>query len=449
MIKYLQTYVHIAPLANFRILFGGVMLASVLRFMLRGWVQELYVDPEFYFTFYGFEWVQPLGSTGMHLVFVVMALCALGICLGAFYRITAPLFFLAFTYVELLDKTNYLNHYYFVSLIAFLLILVPAHKYRSIDNLIWPTQRKEYVPRWMIGLFRLQMGMVYFFAGVAKLNSDWLLRAQPLKIWLPAQSHLPILGGLLKFKWAAYAFSWGGALYDLFIPFALLWRKTRWFAYIAVIGFHIITSLLFPIGMFPFIMILSTLIFFSEEFHIEVPQRLMRLAGRRKHKPSVSSRPHGVAPMHIGQRLKLTFLALFITVQILLPFRYMLYPGQLFWTEQGYRFSWRVMLMEKAGTAIFYIRDPKSGRELEVDNAEFLTPNQEKMMSTQPDMILQYAHYLAEIFEERGIQDPFVRADVYVTLNGSGSRPFIDSQINLAEIKEGWGHKEWILPFKE
>ncbi len=440
------------------------MLVSVLRFILRGWVTELYVEPGFYFTFYGFEWVKPLGPAGMNLVFAVMALTALGICLGAFYRISAPLFFLTFTYVELLDKTNYLNHYYFVSLVAFLLVLVPAHRYRSLDILIWPSLKQEKVPRWTIGLFRLQLGMVYFFAGVAKLNSDWLLRAMPLKIWLPAQSHLPVIGGILKFKWAAYLFSWGGALYDLVVPFALSWKKTRWLAYIAVIGFHAITSLLFPIGMFPLIMILSTLIFFSEEFHREVPGRLIRLAGKEKRngeatwEETISGGESGgtsplrsdeISPPRIGQKIKLAFIGAFLLIQLLLPFRYLLYPGQLFWTEQGYRFSWRVMLMEKAGTATFYIRDPETGRESEVDNAQFLTPNQEKMMSTQPDMILQYAHYLAEKYEERGINQPFVRAEVFVTLNGSGSRPFIDPQVNLAEVEESWGNKTWILPFEK
>src|SRR5690606_5724759 len=85
-------------------------------------------------------------------------------------------------------------------------------------------------------------------------------------------------------------------------------------------------------------------------------------------------------------------LTIYFLVQITFPFRYLAYPGKLFWTEEGYRFSWRVMLMEKAGYAIFHITDPESGRSWEANNYDFLTPNQEKMMATQPDMILQFAH---------------------------------------------------------
>jgi hypothetical protein len=142
-------------------------------------------------------------------------------------------------------------------------------------------------------------------------------------------------------------------------------------------------------------------------------------------------------------------LAVHFAVQLLLPFRYLLYPGQLFWTEQGYRFSWRVMLMEKAGTVFFYVTDPTTGREGEVVNRDFLTPNQEKMMATQPDMILQFAHFLADHYRQQGITHPKITAESYVTLNGSGSRPFLDRTVDLTKEREGFAPKRWILSFSD
>jgi len=124
---------HIAPLATLRIAFGVMMLISTVRFVMRGWVSAFYIKPQFHFTFYGFGWVKPMGETGTYALFAVMALAAICIAIGLFYRIAAVLFFLTFTYVELLDKTTYLNHYYLVSIIAFLLILVPAGSYFSVD----------------------------------------------------------------------------------------------------------------------------------------------------------------------------------------------------------------------------------------------------------------------------------------------------------------------------
>ena len=431
---------HIAPLATFRVLFGGIMLISVIRFMAMGWVEELYIKPGYFFTYWGFDWVKPIGETGLYLVFIALALSALLLMLGLFYRLAAPAFFLLFTYTELLDKTNYLNHYYFVSIVAFILIFLPAHRYFSLDVMRNPTLKITQVPAWMINGIKLQLGLVYFFAGLAKLNPDWLFEAQPLKIWLPARSHFPLVGPLFNYEATAFIFCWAGAMYDLSIPFLLYWRKTRGLAYLAVIGFHLMTWLLFPIGMFPFIMVLSTLIFFSEKFHLQL---ISKLSGGMSGSDLTTKefRPGG-----LSYRFLTGLFLLHFSLQILLPFRYLLYSGNLFWTEQGYRFSWRVMLMEKAGYAIFTVTDPETGQSAEVTNSNFLTLNQEKMMATQPDMILQFAHYLDSHYRKQGVVDPEVRARVYVTLNGKGSRPFVDSTVDLSLEKESLTARTWVLP---
>lgn len=441
--KHLGRPVHIAPLAVFRILFGLMMLASVIRFMLKGWVTDLYITPKFYFTYYGFEWVKPLGATGMYLLFVLMAIAALGMMLGLFYRLSATLFFLSFTYVELIDKTNYLNHYYFVSIIAFLMILLPAGKAYSLDAKRNPGIAVTHIPLWCIGIIQFQLGMVYFFAGVAKLNSDWLLNAQPLRIWLQPHTNLPVIGPWMDKEWVAYIFSWCGALYDLLIPFLLLNRRTRLMAYGTVIIFHVLTAILFPIGMFPYIMIICTLIFFDTKFHRSV---LQIFESKRKSESFTKEKALIFAPL-VTKVLTIVLVTHF-TIQLLMPFRYLLYPGHLFWTEQGYRFSWRVMLMEKAGKVFFHVKDPDTQRSGEAVIPDELTPNQEKMMATQPDMILQYAHHLSDYYKTRGIKNPEITAECYVTLNGRGSKLFIDPTVDLTQQTESFYHKNWILPFQ-
>ncbi|ALJ00207.1 HTTM domain-containing protein [Rufibacter tibetensis] len=433
-----------APLAVFRLLFGAMMLGSILRFVAKGWVYELYVAPKVYFPFYGFEWVKPLGETGMYLLFGLMGLSALGIMLGLFYRWSSVLFFLSFTYVELIDKTNYLNHYYFVSIMALLLMLVPAHRHFSLDVLRKPALWVNQVPRWCLLIFQLQLGLVYFYAGIAKLNPDWLLEAMPLRYWLPAHSHLPVIGPLLDEVWVAYVFCWFGAFYDLTIPFFLWFRKTRPIAYFTVVVFHVLTAVLFQIGMFPYIMMVSTLVFFSPGFHEKILYYLRGVTHVQ-----LPEKPISPSFSKISQKTLLGCLALHFCVQMLMPWRFLLYPDKLFWTEQGYRFSWRVMLMEKTGTAFFYVRDPRTGQETEIHNPHYLTVNQEKMVATQPDMLLQFAHMLHKDFKAKGIPDPQVRAEVYVTMNGRGSRLLIDPDFNLAAAKESFRAKTWILPFDE
>lgn len=417
-----------------------MMLFSTIRFWANGWIESLYVKPRFYFTYMGFEWVKPLGETGMHLLFLVMGLSAIGIMLGLLYRFSTILFFLSFTYVELIDVTNYLNHYYFVSIVAFLLILLPAGRCKSVDVWFLPQSKITHVPLWIVGVIRLQLAIVYFYAGLAKLNPEWMLEAIPMKIWLPAKSHLPLVGNLMFKEWVAYLFSWFGAAYDLLIPFFLINKKTRNYAFIAVLGFHICTAIFFPaIGMFPYVMMLSSLIFFSGSFHDKffgLNKRSGFQAGQIKFLPTIQSKFLSVV------------LTVYFIIQILVPLRFMLYPGPLFWYEEGYRFSWRVMLMEKSGNTFFYVKERKTGKTFEVDNSKYLTPQQEKMMSTQPDMIIRYAHFLRGEYRKKGIADPQVYAEGFVALNGRRSQPFINPNIDLASQDLSFGHVNWILPFQ-
>lgn len=434
--------VHIAPLVTFRVAFGAMMFISIIRFWFRGWITDLYVKPNFYFPFFGWDWVQPLGNTGMHIVFALLAITALCITFGLFYRIAIILFFLAFTYVELIDITNYLNHYYFVSVISFLMIWLPANRNYSIDSIINPSIKRTHIPLWTIGTIRLQLAMVYFFAGLAKLNFDWMMNALPMKIWLPAKTHLPIVGPFMYEDWVAYFFSWFGACYDLFIAFFLMNRKTRPMAYVFVLGFHIATAVFFPaIGMFPYIMMVSSLVFFSSSFHQKIWEWLSRT------KNTITTNEYDY-PRNT-KKLLLVLLTVHFIVQVIVPLRFVFYPGHLFWTEQGFRFSWRVMLMEKSGNTFFYVKEPTTGRKYEVNNADYLTPLQEKMVSTQPDMMVYYAHHLARKYSEKGIVNPEVYVESYVALNGRRSKLFIDSTVDLSKKKTGFQNYDWILPFVE
>lgn len=445
--QWLAAPVSVAPLATFRILFGAVMAVSVVRFASNGWIDQLYVQPAYHFTFYGFGWVRPLGEAGMYAAFAVMGLAAVGVMLGWRYRLSAAVFFGVFTYVELIDKANYLNHYYFVSVVAGMMVLLPAHRALSLDVRRKPALAVATVPRWMVDALKLQLGLVYVFAGLAKLHPDWLLDAMPLRLWLPAHAHLPLVGPLLAEPATAYLFSWGGALYDLTVPFFLLWGRTRALAYVAVVGFHLTTAALFPIGMFPYIMILATLVFFPAETHERAIARVRGWLGQRA--AAVRQSGAGYRPSRQAGAVLAAVFAVHFAVQFVLPLRFLAYPGPLFWTEEGYRFSWRVMLMEKAGHATFDVRDPATGRAWEVAAYEHLTPNQEKMMATQPDMLLQFAHYLEEHYRSEGVADVEVRARSRVTLNGRRSQLLVDPAVDLTEVEEGFGPKDWILPFRD
>lgn len=444
MKNYFQRTTSVAPLVVFRIGFGSMLFLSMVRFWTKGWIEDLYITPQYFFSYYGFEWITPLGNY-TYILFFICGLSALLVAFGLFYRIASSVLFLSFTYIELMDKTTYLNHYYFISMICFLMVFLPAHVYFSLDVYRKPKLFSPVIPQWCVDSIKLFVGILYVCAGIAKINPDWLLHALPLKIWLPARNDMPVIGFLFNYNWVFFVFSWFGCLYDLSIPFFLWNKRTRLVAYAFVIVFHVLTSMLFPIGMFPYIMIVTALIFFSPSFHQRILDFLMRVFSISYN--NIQLNAHRVYT-DVQQRFVIGIFLAFFAFQILMPFRYLLYPGNLFWTEEGYRFSWRVMLMEKAGYTQFTVKD-SSGKYIIVNNEKFLTIQQEKMMSTQPDMILQFAHILANYYKTHGFENPSVYVDAYVALNSRLGKSMIDTQVDLAQEKESLCHKSWIITYNE
>jgi hypothetical protein len=425
------------PLVLFRIAFGAVMCASFVRFIANGWVERQYIAPEYHFTYPGFGWVEPLPGIGMVVVFGVLVVCALGIMLGAAYRLCIVVFAILFAYVQLIDATFYLNHYYLVALLSILMIGLPLNRRLAVDSWLRPALRQDYAPTWMLDSLRLQVGIVYVFAGIAKLQSDWLLDAMPLRLWLPPMSDLPIVGSLLAERATAYAFSWAGAIYDLSIPFLLLYRRTRLLAFAGVVVFHLLTALLFPvIGLFPWIMMAASLLFLPAN----IPFHLHRRQEWHPHKMVVGT-------ASAVRLLSTAGLILFFALQLLLPLRHWLYPGDVLWTEEGFRLSWRVMLVDKAGDALFFVRDPASGRRWQASPSDYLTRQQEAQMSFQPDMILQFAHFLERTYRTAGYGDLEVYAEVHVAYNGRPARLLIDPQVDLTRYAPSFLHKPFILPY--
>lgn len=421
-----------------------MMLFSIIRFWSKGWIEKIYIEPSFHFTYYGFEWVKPLGDK-IYILFILCAISSALIAIGLKYKLAIITFFLSFTYIELLEKTIYLNHYYFICVLSFLLIFLPLNSSFSIDNLI-NNKKSNSVPRWTIDSIKLMLGIVYIYAGLAKINSDWLLQALPLKIWLPSKYDLPIIGEtLMQENWVHFAMSWGGMLYDLLIPFLLLYKRTRTFAFLLVVFFHVFTRVLFPIGVFPYIMIISALIFFDAKFHKKIINILKKIIN------PISKRLSQINIQNVkfyNNKKIIWVLAIFFILQLTIPLRHLSYNGNIMWHEQGYRFSWRVMLMEKLGYTTFKILDNDKNQFFYVQNEEFLTSYQEKQMSFQPDFILEYAHFLGKHFKSKGFENIEVFAESYVSLNGRRSQMYIDPEINLLNIKDSFKNKYWILPLK-
>jgi vitamin K-dependent gamma-carboxylase len=410
---HLTAPIDAASVAVFRRVFGVLALIITIRFVAMGSIAEYYTTPTHFFHYLGFSWVTPWPGIGMYLHFGAMAVLALMMIANRAPRFATGAFGALFAYAHLIDKTNYLNHYYLVICVCFVLTLLPAPALRV----------RSQIPRWVVYVLRTQIGLVYVFGGIAKLKYDWLFAAQPMSIWLSANG--------ITTTWIAFAAAWAGLVFDLSIVPLLLWRRSRPFAYAAVIAFHVITACLLPLGMFPWIMIGCSLIFLPPDW----PHRLLGRPALLRSTPV--ARIHRAVPFVIAG---------YLVLQLALPLRHFVYPGDVCWTEQGFRFAWHVMVMEKDGSVVLHVREPATDRRWDVRPGEYLTRYQTRMMATQPDMILELAHIVADDFRARGIVDPVVTVDAFVSLDGRRRARLIDPTVDLATISDGLGTQPWILP---
>jgi hypothetical protein len=488
LIRALMRPVDIGSLVGFRIAFGAVVLWEVSRYLERGWVLEYYVDPVYNFPFEGFEWVTPLPAGGMIGVFLLLGIAAFLLMCGLLYRFAAFLVFLGLAYVFLLEQSVYLNHFYLVVLLGLLMILVPAHHAASGDVALGRVPRRGWTPAWSVYLLRFQLGIVYFFGAIAKLNYDWMVRGEPLRHWLRNTRDFPLVGQLFDHPWAPYFFGWSGLAIDLLAPFLLLHRRARPFMLGALLGFHFMNDRLFRIGIFPWFAIAATTIFLPPDWPRRVagafrshraailsgatlalalgvymhrrfelvPALVAALGGAlvawafveaaHPQEASAGEEPGRLEPAPVGNAL-LTFLFAWALIQILVPLRHFAIPGDVAWTEEGHRFSWRMKLRSKDGHAKFYAHDPATGTGYEIRVDSLLTPDQFEEMSSRPHMIYQFARYLQQGLDRQGKGHYQVRVAAFSRVNYGRIGLLIDPSVDLsAQSYSDFRHQSWIRP---
>jgi vitamin K-dependent gamma-carboxylase len=402
--------VDVASLHFIRVGVGCLVLVEVFRFLSSGWVDTALVEPAFHFTYAGFGWVQPLESGGMWLALGVVGVAALGLATSQRPKWCAGICALGMGYVFLIDKTHYLNHMYFLIWVCLLLAVVDSSKDRMGRM-------------WMVDLARFQVGVVYVFGGLAKLNGDWLA-GRPMLQWMDGRGDWSYVGNFLSWDPFAFALAWGGVGFDLLIVPALMFRRTRAIAFVAVVGFHTLNAVLFKIGIFSPMMVVLTTVFFSSDWcrrgaeSIEAPPRFHRIWV-------------GLMWMWMG-------------IHIAVPLRHFWIPGDVSWSEEGHRFSWRMKLRSKVGRVVFHALDRKRGSHKVIDPLTELTAIQTRKMSTRPDMILQYAHHLRDGLAAEGSGDWAVHVDAQAALNGRPLQALIQPSADLAVIDCSTSGSVWI-----
>lgn len=425
-----------------RIFFGILMLAEGWGPIATGWVKETFVDAEFTFSFIGFEWTHFLLGETMYYVYVVLGLLGLMIALGAFYKVSSFLFAVGWSLVYFMQKEHYNNHYYLIMLVAWFMVFIPANRYKSIDVLIWPKIRTNITFYWTRLIFILQLFIVYTFAALAKLYPGWLngdflmLRYKGLGHWVDKTIEWQPLTDFVYSREFAQIISWTGFWFDLLIVPLLLWKKTRIPAILAALVFHLINSFTLHIGIFPYFALAISIFFFP-------PETIQRLFFRKK--TSYQPDSYNFQPSYSNRGLFSFVFVVYFLWQIYLPLRHWMIPGDVLWTEEGHRLSWRMMLRTKSGAAMFTVKDKNSGEIFPVNLYDEMTPLQASRIATHPDMIWQFAQRLKKKYAAEGKQVS-VHANVQISINGSRYYQQIDPSVDLAMVKwKYFGHQEWLL----
>ena len=455
--------VDVASMAVFRIAFGLLMVWEAYRYLDKGWVAALWADPTYRFTFRGFAWVPVAPEPVLTVLVVVVGVLGASIAVGVATRVSAGLLAVVFSYLFLLEATNYLNHFWLTVLLAGLLAVVATDGRWS-----WRARRHgavEQVPAWHLWVLRGQMTVVYVVAGIAKVQGDWLT-GWPMRHWVPGSLQLPGLRQLADEAWLAVALSWGGMLFDLAIVPLLLWRRTRPFALLAAIAFHALNRELFGIGIFPYLGVAATLLFLDPGWPRTVVGRLRRLvpgwsaatasptagatAGRALAATDRTERTDREAQpaVHPGvgrapRRTVQVVVAVWVVVMLVLPVRPFVYAGEPMWTEEGMRLSWHMLLRSKVGELDYIVE--RDGQPPErVDPREHLTSRQYRKVAAYPELIRQHAHHLAD--ERDG--EVRVRAIARASLHGRPMQELIDPQVDLAAEPPRLPPADWIVPLE-
>jgi hypothetical protein len=269
-----------------------------------------------------------------------------------------------------------------------------------------------------------------------------------MRTWLHPLTRVPG-GHIFAADWVVYGFVIGGLMLDLLVVPLLLWRRTRLFAFAAAIAFNLINSVIFDIGIFPWLMLGALLIFF--------PPDLVRRFARAFMSPGEGFSSASVPPKTVAegnscptllasQKLVVGLLAAYLVVQLVLPLRHYLYPGNVSWTEEGHNFAWHMKLRTKVGEAIFTVTHPRSGQTWTINPKDYLESHQVMKVATKPDLLLFFGHHLAEEKRREGYDDVEVRARSMVSLNGRAPQLLIDPNVDLAKEQVSLLPTRWIVP---
>src|SRR5690606_24562632 len=333
----------------------------------------------------------------------------------------------------LMQKSSYNNHYYLMTLLCWIMAFLPANRWFSLDAKINTEIKSASMSRWILLILILQVWIVYTFASVAKMYPDWLDASMPALL-MRGRIDYWLIGDLLQQGWVHWTIAYTGILFDLLIVPLMLWKRTRVAGFIISIFFHLFNSIIFQIGIFPYMSIAFALFFFSPEI----------LKKRFLPKKELYNGNEVIVPKN--KNLIIGVFSIYFLFQLGLPLRHWFFKDDVLWTEEGHRLSWRMMLRSKSGSLTVWVKDKTTGEKERYNYSQLLGSKQQAAVTTKPDLMWQLAQKIKKVEAEKG-RNISVFMDSRVRVNDGKYHQFTNPEIDLAaEEWHHFKHHEWILP---
>ncbi|XP_050394732.2 vitamin K-dependent gamma-carboxylase [Patella vulgata] len=415
-----------------------------------------------------FNFLKPLPLEWMYIVYFVMLLGAAGIMVGFLFRFSCICFLLPYWYIFFLDKTSWNNHSYLYGILGFLLTISDANRYWSLDGLFSKNKRNTHVPLWNYTLLRLQVFLVYFIAGLKKLDFDWVYGYSMQNLsrhWV----FDPLKFMLTEEQIDLFVVHLGGLTIDLSIGFLFFFDKTRPLAFLVCSSFHLMNSQMFSIGMFPWMMLATQVLF----CHTDWPRRVFKMIPTSLQlftpeeeeihasshciygKDDVKSEDNKQQGMKCGKapptkstlyhKISTCFTFLFIILQLILPYSHGITKGYNNWTNGLYGYSWDMMVHS---WSVQHIRITYVNKD--TGEAGYLNPEAwvgSRRWSSHADMLKQHAQCIAGHLKTYNITNVALHFDIWKSLNERFQQRMFDPKVDIQSVE--WSplkETPWLMP---
>lgn len=381
-------------------------------------LKDEYQQFEFFFKFQLFHWLPIMPSEWFEIVPYILALISIIGFFGFFVNIVLVIQLIIYGYYLVIEATFYNNHFYLIWLVNLLLLALSVRDFKwyscftTKQPLNIPT-----IPRYYYLSLQLLIVLVYFSGAIVKLNPDWMSGQTILTAFQKSTAYHQERN-LIDNQIFAIMYSWIGIVFDFFIGFLFWSKKFRKMAFLLSTTFHLINAFTLDIGVFPWFMILFSLVFIN-------PIQFDNFLFKSKVKNYLNSKSKSIAQLY--------FLVFFFFIQLILPLRHHLIVGYVDWTGEGSLFAWRMKSSTRELKNLeIYLWDKNTKEELKPN--VFLSKAQVKLLYRCPLFFLQFRDNLLKRTNLEK-HNTIMKVKLLISINGHPPNYLIDTSANLCNYE--------------